>query len=211
MCLLDPLDPIHICLKSLWPTDTIWRHKSGSTLAQVMACCLTAPSHYLNQCWLIISKVQWHPSESNSQDIPQPSVTEINLKITYLKFCSKLIGPILTCKTSLGYLILILSCFQICCKPIRKNYNYVCAAVSVEYQWKYKHGITAQKYTTYCSWVTHVCVFYLGHHWFIMQIMACHLFSTNLLSDLMVPWIVDTNMHHLVSINQYWHIITEHI
>ena len=23
---------------------------SGTTLAQVMACCLTAPSHYLNQC-----------------------------------------------------------------------------------------------------------------------------------------------------------------
>ena len=31
----------------------IWRHKSGSTLAQVMACFLVAPSHYLNQCWLI--------------------------------------------------------------------------------------------------------------------------------------------------------------
>ena len=42
-------------LNSLWPTDAIWRHRSGSTLAQVMACCLTAPSHYLNQCWLIIS------------------------------------------------------------------------------------------------------------------------------------------------------------
>ena len=41
----------------LWPSDTIWRHRSGSTLAQVMACCLTAPSHYLNQYWLIISKV----------------------------------------------------------------------------------------------------------------------------------------------------------
>ena len=27
-----------------------WRQRSGSTLAQVMACCLTAPSHYLNQC-----------------------------------------------------------------------------------------------------------------------------------------------------------------
>ena len=26
-------------------------------LASVMACCLTAPSHYLNQCWLIISKM----------------------------------------------------------------------------------------------------------------------------------------------------------
>ena len=35
-----------------------------STLAQVMACCLTAPSHYLNQCWLIFSKVQWHSVES---------------------------------------------------------------------------------------------------------------------------------------------------
>ena len=45
---------------SLWPRDTIWRHGSRSTLAQVMACCLTAPSHYLNQCWLIISEVQWH-------------------------------------------------------------------------------------------------------------------------------------------------------
>ena len=25
-----------------------------------MACCLTAPSHYLNQWWLIISEVLWH-------------------------------------------------------------------------------------------------------------------------------------------------------
>ena len=39
-------------LNSLRPSDAIWRHTSGSTLAQVMACCLTAPSHYLNQCWL---------------------------------------------------------------------------------------------------------------------------------------------------------------
>ena len=43
---------------SLWPNDAIWRHGSGSTLAKVMACCLTAPSHYLNQCWLIISDGQ---------------------------------------------------------------------------------------------------------------------------------------------------------
>ena len=28
-----------------------------------MACCLTAPSHYLHQSWLIISKVLWHSSE----------------------------------------------------------------------------------------------------------------------------------------------------
>ena len=50
-------------INSLWPSDIIWRQRSGSTLAQVMACCLTASSHYLNQCWLIISKVLWHSSE----------------------------------------------------------------------------------------------------------------------------------------------------
>ena len=47
----------------LWPSITIWRQRSGSTLAQGMVCCLVAPSHYLNQCWLIISKVLWHLSE----------------------------------------------------------------------------------------------------------------------------------------------------
>ena len=77
----------------MWPSDTIGRHKSGSTLAQVMACYLTAPSHYLNQCWLIICKVQWHPSESNfTRDTSAISVTEISLKITYLKFCSNFPG-----------------------------------------------------------------------------------------------------------------------
>ena len=30
-----------------------------------MACCQKAPSHYLNQCWHIISKGQWHLSEGS--------------------------------------------------------------------------------------------------------------------------------------------------
>ena len=34
-------------VNSWWPSDAIWRHRSGSTLAKVMACCLMAPSHYL--------------------------------------------------------------------------------------------------------------------------------------------------------------------
>ena len=58
----QPLLPHYI--NSLWPSDAIWRHRFGSTLVQVMACCLTAPSHYLNQCWLI-SKVQRHSAERN--------------------------------------------------------------------------------------------------------------------------------------------------
>ena len=49
-------------INSLRPSDTIWLNRSRSTLAQVMACCLMARSHYLNQCWLIISLVPWHSS-----------------------------------------------------------------------------------------------------------------------------------------------------
>ena len=56
---------IMINFNSLWPSDAIWPHRSGWTLAQVMACCLTAPSHYLSQCWLIISKVLWLSCEGN--------------------------------------------------------------------------------------------------------------------------------------------------
>ena len=49
-------------VNSLWPSDAIWQHRScrfGTILAQVMACCLEAPNHYLNQLWLLISEVLW--------------------------------------------------------------------------------------------------------------------------------------------------------
>ena len=54
-------DEFHVC--ALWPVDTIWQQGYGSTLAQVMAWCRQAKSHYLNQCWLIISKILWHSFE----------------------------------------------------------------------------------------------------------------------------------------------------
>ena len=46
-------------LNSLRPSNVIWRQGSWSTLAQLMACCLTVPSHYLNQCWQLVSEVSW--------------------------------------------------------------------------------------------------------------------------------------------------------
>ena len=52
-------------VNSFGPSNAIWWLRCGSTLAQVMACCLTAPSHYLNQCWFLISEVLWHSLESN--------------------------------------------------------------------------------------------------------------------------------------------------
>ena len=53
----------------LWPCRSICWHKSGSTLVQIMACCLPAPSHYLNQCWLIINETRWHLAAGNFADI----------------------------------------------------------------------------------------------------------------------------------------------
>ena len=64
-------NPSRTGLNSLRPSDAIWRQWSWTTLAQVMACCLTAPSHYLNQCWLIIRGVLWHTSESSFAGIAQ--------------------------------------------------------------------------------------------------------------------------------------------
>ena len=56
---------------SLWPSDTIWRHRSESTLAQLLACCLMAPSHYFKQCWLIMYEVQWQSPGGNFTKEPR--------------------------------------------------------------------------------------------------------------------------------------------
>ena len=49
----------YVLISSLWPSDTIWRHRSGSTLAQVMNWCLTGTRHYMRQRWIIISEILW--------------------------------------------------------------------------------------------------------------------------------------------------------
>ena len=54
-----------LVIGSLLPSDAKWWHRSRSTLALVMACCLMAPSHYLNPCWLLISEVLWHSPDNN--------------------------------------------------------------------------------------------------------------------------------------------------
>ena len=50
-----------------------------------MVCCLTAPSHYLNQCWLVISKVKWQSPEGNcTSATPLPSHQLLKLAWTLL-------------------------------------------------------------------------------------------------------------------------------
>ena len=57
-----------------------------STLVQLVACCLAAASHYLNQCWLIISGVLWHSPESNFTGSAHKHTTIMCSEITLLKF-----------------------------------------------------------------------------------------------------------------------------
>ena len=54
-----PVIKILCLVNSVRPRYAIWRTRSGLTLAQVMTCCLTAPIHYPNQCWVIINKGQF--------------------------------------------------------------------------------------------------------------------------------------------------------
>ena len=99
-------------INSLRPRDATWRHRSGSTLPQVMACCLTAPSHYLNQ-W------NYEPMKSSvrssgihlraiSWEIPQPPFAKVSLKITYLKSNWNLPGASELTHWSLGDMVVIL-------------------------------------------------------------------------------------------------------
>ena len=88
--LTDPLSLLHVNHSGTrsfglpWPlnllsNDAIWRWVFWSTLVQVMACCLTAPSHYLNLQWLIISEVQWQSPDSN---LPQSLMSPLNTQNT---------------------------------------------------------------------------------------------------------------------------------
>ena len=63
------------------PTDAIWWHRSGSKLAQVMVCYLTAPSHYLNHVGL--SLIRYH-LRAISEEISEPPFSRISLKMTHL-------------------------------------------------------------------------------------------------------------------------------
>ena len=70
----------------LWPSYAILCQRSWSILAPVMPCYVIAPSHYLNQCWLIIKYVFWHTPQTScigsAQDI---DLWNKSLKIHFIK------------------------------------------------------------------------------------------------------------------------------
>ena len=67
---VDPLKRVKwrngwLLINSTWLNNGIWCRASWSILVQLMACCPTTPSHYLNQCWLTIDHVVWNSHEGN--------------------------------------------------------------------------------------------------------------------------------------------------
>ena len=106
---------IWFCINSLWPIEAIWPNRSGSILAQVMAHCLMAPSHYL-----ILCRFQWGPLTVTwgQLEILQPSIIGIclNLRSTYLKKMfkssrSRWVNPVwMLMATWLGLCVIQLQC-----------------------------------------------------------------------------------------------------
>ena len=90
----------------------IWRHRSESALAQVMAC-LTAPNHNLKQCWLTISKVWWYWSQGinirKSEDTNQSNKTEICILFNCCIRISQ--GPMILNKCSIERVKAVLHCY----------------------------------------------------------------------------------------------------
>ena len=62
-----------------WATP--W-HILGSVLVQIMACSLMAPSHYLNNYWLIVKRILWHSPEGNFTKVLMNLIGNTCLKAT---------------------------------------------------------------------------------------------------------------------------------
>ena len=63
--------------KSLWPSDSIWRHRSELALVEGMHRCLMALSHYMNQCRPFFTCVLWYSLVMMGQHFPK-SAHELN-------------------------------------------------------------------------------------------------------------------------------------
>ena len=64
---------------------TPWCLGSWTTSFQVIACCLSASSHYLKQCWLIISKVFGIHLMAVSKEMLKTYILNMSVKITNLR------------------------------------------------------------------------------------------------------------------------------
>ena len=105
-------------MNTLFPSDAIWRYRTRSTLVQVVAWCLMAPSHYLKQCWLNIKWGQWHLFKGNSTRIMSATSHKNYLENHLLQISFKSprghwvngpwVNPYLWCLQTSGYWFLLI-------------------------------------------------------------------------------------------------------
>ena len=79
----------------LWSDDAIGWQGARSTLSQVMACCLTEPSHYLKLCPFVIHKSPWQLYGgilTSATPALKLKISKISSKHTYNKLYSNLPG-----------------------------------------------------------------------------------------------------------------------
>ena len=92
----------------LWPSDAVWRRGSGSTLARVMVFCLTAPGHYLNQCWRIANGFLCHSPNPMSPKLLKITVGQRKkvIAVTFFRCPTvKISVPNVSLKTTLAILL----------------------------------------------------------------------------------------------------------
>ena len=85
---------------SFWAGDIIWHHRPLSSLVQVMACCPTAPSHYLNQCWHTVNWTLWNKLRWNFNQ----NIMIFILKKTAWKYCLQILVRLVRVLTHWGQL-----------------------------------------------------------------------------------------------------------
>ena len=96
-------------INSLWHSDTIWHHGTGSSLVKVMACCLFSTSHYMNWWWHIFRWTNMSALKKLQWNLKQTSIILINknviCKISVILFWSQSVrynARVDDCKSFLG-------------------------------------------------------------------------------------------------------------
>ena len=90
-----------------------------------MACCLTAPNHDLNQCWLILKGVLWHSPQSNFTR----SDDEINCQAWYspspkIQSYVHLIIIIISIPANIVYILKQGPCFIPYTRPVQLSWDF---------------------------------------------------------------------------------------
>ena len=121
----------------------LYGDRSRSTLAQVMTYCLTVPSHYLNQCWLLISEVLWHSPKSKW--VSKLLFCIMSLKIILLKLLPQLpeVNDLTHCGLVTPYNNRSESTWaqvMACCLMAASHYPNQCWLVISEVQWQSPEG-----------------------------------------------------------------------